>query len=165
MLLKICTILLFLSSFLVAQESHAQYKAKRYNAIVRPLSGKRYKGILERVDEKGLTIRFHKTSKYFLADTVRKIRIKKYNAQNKSLLAGSILGLAGGLAAYTIQEDKGNTSPIILPVVIVSSALSGAALVGTINSFTAVKTYKNVNKLESFKPVSLELRKYSLSKL
>lgn len=144
--------------------AQAQYKIKRYSAVVRTEQGKRYRGLLESVDDRGLTIRFHKNEKYIAADSIHTIRIKKYNAQNRSLLTGSLLGLAGGLAVYSIEKDKGNVNASILPVVIISSAVAGGGIAGIINSITAKEKFENLQQPNRFQQIRERLRQYALYK-
>lgn len=141
----------------------AQVKIKRYDAIVK-VNHTRYKGLLELVDAKGLTINFHNKAKYIAADSIESIRIKKYNAQNRSLLIGGLVGLAGGLTVYKLERDKGNVAPIILPVVIVSSAVAGAAIVGIVNSVTSVEKFEQVNSPGEFNKIRARLKQYALNR-
>jgi hypothetical protein len=160
--LKLFTFLLFFG--LTAHDVFSQIKIKRYDAVVRTVSGRRFKGVLETVDDKGLTIRFHKVSKLISADSIKTIRIKRYNAQNRNLLAGGLLGLASGLTIYKLESDKGNLQPINLPVILVSSTLTGAAIFGTINSITSVEKYKNVNQQGYYQQIKDSIKQYSLSR-
>ena len=155
--------LILLFAFGCSNGSYAQSKPKRYDAIIRTTGGLRFKGLLQSVDGKGLSISYRRSSRFLSADTIKTIRIKKYNAQNRTLLAGSLAGLLGGLTVYSIEKDKGNVQPIILPVVIISSTLTGAAIFGTINSITSVQKFEAVNRPGRFGEIKDELRTYSVN--
>ena len=161
--LKFSTFIFFIFCA-IGSGAFAQHKVKRYDAIVKTTQGKRFKGLLENVNESGLTIRFHKQSKFIAPDSIKTIRIKRYNAQNRHLLTGGLLGLAGGLTAYKLENDKGNVGPIILPVVIVSSTLAGSAIFGTINSLTAVERFEDVSEGGNYRTIREKLKSYSLSR-
>ncbi len=160
---KIIAFFLLFSTYFI-NHSFAQSKPKRYDAIVRTENGRRFKGLLESVEDNGLTIFYHRRSKFISADSIKTIRIKKYNAQNRAFLIGGLLGVGSGLAIYVNQEDKGNVQPIILPVVIVSSTVAGAAIGGIINSFISRQKYENVNTEGRFKAIKEELKSYSVKK-
>jgi hypothetical protein len=159
MKLKTLPFLLLLFTYCL-NNSFAQSKSKRYDAIVRTANGLRFKGLLESVDNKGLTI-FHRRASWFIAaDTIKTIWIKKYKAQNRTLLAGGLVGLASGLTVYAIEKDRGNVQPVILPVVIISSAFTGAAILGTINSITSLQKFEHVNRPDRFKEIKEELKSF-----
>jgi len=154
----IISVILICGSIIVS----AQSKKDRYDAIIRTELHQRYKGLLLKVDESGLTIRFHTQDKYIAAGSIRSIRIKRYNAQNKSFLAGSLLGLGGGLTIYGVQKNKGNLNQSVLPVVIISSVVTGAAVAGALNSAVSVVKFQNVQK-KNFYDISSQLKKFSQS--
>ena len=158
MKLKLTLLLIILSSGLSA---FAQSKGKEYDAIVYSIDNSRYKGFIQNVSESGITIDYLGRNKYIPADSISKIRIKQVKALRKHALIASVGGLVGGYFIYEPQHSSGKLSILALPIYMVGSAIVAGILGAGVNSFTSVKTYKNVQMAGNFKLIQPELNKFS----
>jgi hypothetical protein len=158
MKLKLTLLLFILSSGLSA---YAQSKGKEYDAIVYSINNTRYKGFVQNVSESGITIDYFGRNKFIPADSINKIRIKHVKALRKHALIASVGGLVAGYFIYEPQHNSGKVSVLALPIYMVGSAVVAGIIGAGVNSFTAVKTYKNVQAPGNFKIIQPELIKFS----
>lgn len=142
-------------------------KPKNYDAIVYSTTQHRYKGILENVTDKGVTIDYFGVSKFIDADSIRIIKIKRSSALKSHAFTGAAAGLLVGIPIYIDGNNKGKLSSLALPVVLIGTTLTGAAFVSAINSLTHVRKYeiKRDTPFKSIHPILLRYSKASPSKL
>lgn len=133
---------------------------KDYDAVIYTSNRNRYKGFLEDVTEKGITIDYFGQSKYIAADSIQGIKIKRSSALKNYALAGAALGLVAGIPVYLDGHGQGKLSLLALPVVLIGITLSGAVVGSLINTVTYVKRYKTQGDT-GFKSIYPILFRYS----
>jgi hypothetical protein len=136
-------------------------RPKNYHAIIYSVNNERYKGFLQDVTDKGVTIDFYGKSKFISADSISSIKIKRSSALKRHALTAGGIGLLAGIPVYIDGNNKGQLSSLALPVVVIASSLGGA-LVGTlINTVTSVQRFDKINKGNSYKSIQPVLLRYS----
>lgn len=158
---KLFLALLVLGAALTGNQVFAQ-KAKEYKAVIHTSDGTRYSGVLTNANLEGFTIKARNGAmRFFDADTVSEVKIRSKNALNNNMLLGTTAGLAAGGMLYRNQESRGNVTTMVLPVVIVSSIVSGAGVGGFFNSFFAKERFENVST--SYPQIQRKLAAYAVS--
>ena len=141
--------------------SFAAKKPKNYNAIIYSNTQHRYKGFLQDVTDKGVTIDYYGKSKFISADSISSIKIKRTSALKRHAFLASLIGLGAGIPVYIDGNNNGKLSSLALPVVVIASTLGGA-LVGTLlNTVTSVQRFDKINKGNSFASIQPVLLRYS----
>jgi hypothetical protein len=139
----------------------ADQKPKNYDAIIFTNSEHRYKGLLLDVSDKGMIIDYLGQQKFFSADSISSIKIKRIGSRKKYALAAGGIGFLAGIPIYIDGNNKGKLSSLALPVVLVGTAVGGVLIGSLVNSVTAVQRFDNVNKEISFKSIQPVLLRYS----
>ena len=139
----------------------ADQKPKNYDAIVYTNTDHHYKGLLLDVSDKGMTIDYLGQQKFFSADSISSIKIKRSGSRKKHALTAGGIGLLAGIPIYIDGNNKGKLSSLALPVVVVGTAVGGVLIGSLINSVTAVQRFDNINKETSFKSIQPVLLRYS----
>jgi ABC-type spermidine/putrescine transport system permease subunit II len=118
--------------------------------------------VLTAANQEGFSIKARNGAmRFFDADTVSEVKIRSKNALNNNMLLGTTAGLAAGGMLYHNQESRGNVTTMVLPVVIVSSIVSGAGVGGFFNSFFAKEKFENVSS--SYPEIQRKLAAYAVS--
>ena len=132
---------------LLAEQASVLAKAKpyKYDAVVYTANHNRYKGNIETVTDKGMTLIVRGHQQFFAADSMVAVKIKRHSALSTSMLSGSVVGLGGGAVLYSSLQSKDKVNALTLPAFVVGSIVYGAGLGALVNAFTAVKRYHNVN--------------------
>lgn len=160
--MKFC--LLIFISFLVATAAFAKKKPKEYNAIV--YSDKiRYKGFIEKVSDKGITIDYLGVSKFIPAESISRIKVKRTKGLSQSVFISSAGGLIAGSALYSYEQNKSTVNMSAIPVIVIGTTLVSAGVGAIINSFTSVVNYKHVNEGDNYKKIHVKLAQYSAAQL
>ena len=133
---------------------------KEYDAVIYTSNRIRYKGFLEDVTEKGITIDYLGQSKYIAADSIQGVKIKRSDALKNHALAGAAFGLIAGIPVYLDGHGQGKLSLLALPVVLIGMTLSGALVGSFVNTVTHVKRYK-IQGDTGFKSIYPILFRYS----
>lgn len=153
--------LLFCLTGIAGSVSLASPKPKNYDAVIYTSSDHRYKGSLLDVSEKGMTIDHQGQTRFFSADSISSIKIKRSNAMKKNVLVSSVIGLGVGIPIYIDGNNKGKLSSLALPVVLVGTTVGGVLIGTLINSVTAVQRFNGINTGTSFKSIQPVLLRYS----
>ena len=148
--------LIFSGSF-----SLAAGKPKNYDAIIHSITNHRYKGFLQDVSDKGVTIDYLGQSKFFSADSISSIRIKRTGSIRKYTSIAGGIGAAAGIPVYIDGHNKGKLSIMALPVVVVGTAFGGSLVGWLINSLSSVQRFSHINHGTSFKSIQPVLLRYS----
>ncbi|TZF84678.1 hypothetical protein FW774_06765 [Pedobacter sp. BS3] len=122
----------------------AKEKPYKYDAVLYTSGHNRYKGNIETVTDKGISLIIRKQQQFFSADSISSIKIKRHSALSTSMLLGSVAGLGGGAVLYNSLHHKDKVNELSLPVFVVGSIVYGASLGALVNSITAVKKYHGV---------------------
>ena len=139
----------------------ADQKPKNYDALIVTNTDHHYKGLLMDVSDKGMTIDFLGKQKFFSADSISSIKIKRIGSRKKHALVGGGIGLLAGIPIYIDGNNRGKLSSLALPVVLVATAVGGVLIGSLVNSVTAVQRFDNINKETSFKSIQPVLLRYS----
>lgn len=153
--------LLFCLILSLGNASVAGLKPKNYDAIIYTNTDHRYKGFLLDVSDKGLTIDYLGETKFFSADSIKSIKIKRSGALKKHALKASVFGLAAGIPIYMDGNNRGKLSSLALPVVLVGTTIAGGGIGALINAVTAVQRFDKINTGTSFKSIQPVLLRYS----
>ena len=156
--LKYC---LLFCVFLSGSVSLAAPKSKNYDAIIYSATNHRYKGFLQDVSDKGVTIDYYGHSKFFSADSISSIRIKRTGSIRRNTLAAGGIGALAGIPIYMDGHNKGKLSIMALPVVVMGTALGSSVVGWLINSLTSVQRFDHINQGISFKSIQPVLLRYS----
>ena len=141
--------------------SLAAPKPKNYDAIIHSNTNHRYKGFLQDVSDKGVTIDYLGQSKFFSADSITRIRIKRVSSTRRHTLAAGGIGAVAGIPIYIDGHNKGKLSIMALPVVVMGTAFGGSLVGWLINSLTSVQRFNHINQGTSFKSIQPVLLRYS----
>lgn len=153
MKLKLSFALALLFSVQLIGNAALAQKKKKYDAVVRTTDGRRYKGVLTVADEKGISIAVRGRTINFEGSKVSDVKIRSHNSLNKNMLGGAVLGLGSAYLIYNNQHQKGKTTAVVLPVVVVGSFLYGAAAGALFNSFFAKERFHDVSRhYKEFQP-------------
>lgn len=136
-------------------------KVKNYNAVIKTNSDHRYKGFLQDVTDKGVTIDYYGKPKFIGSDSISTIRIKRTNDLKKLSTITAGIGLAASVPVYIDGNNKGKLSLLALPVVLVAGTLGGALIGTLINSATSVQRFRKVNEEIPYKNIQPVLLRYS----
>jgi hypothetical protein len=145
---------------LMGNRSFAQ-KVKSYNAIITTNTDHRYKGFLQDVSDKGLTIDYYGESRFIASDSISSIKIKRSDGLKRYSIVGAGVGLAAAIPIYIDGNNQGKLSLLALPVVLVAGTMGGALIGTLINAATSVKRYKKINDGIPFKNIQPVLLRYS----
>lgn len=159
-------IFVFLFGFLVVYSAEAKKRPKRYNAVVHLTDNSSYKGIIEKVSAKGITIDYYGSSKFISAGVINSIRVKKAGTLTKSVLIGAAAGLLVGYGIYEKEvSNKTIQAGASFPVVVIGTALVGSGIVALINSFLPKKHYNNLQQAGEYKKIVPALEEYAAESL
>ncbi|HUH33402.1 MAG TPA: hypothetical protein VLZ28_05570 [Daejeonella sp.] len=139
----------------------ADQKPKNYDAIIHTNTDHRYKGLLLDVSDKGMTIDYLGQQKFFGADSISSIKIKRTGSRKRHSLTAGGIGLLAGIPIYVDGNSKGKLSSLALPVVVVGTAVGGVLIGSLVNSVTAVQRFNKINQETSFKSIQPVLLRYS----
>jgi hypothetical protein len=141
--------------------SLAAPKPKNYDAIIYSATNHRYKGFLQDVSDKGITIDYFGQSKFFSADSISSIRIKRTGSIRRHALAAGGIGAVSGIPIFIDGHNRGKLSIMALPVVMAGTAFGGSLAGWLINSLTSVQRFNHINQGTSFKSIQPVLLRYS----
>lgn len=146
--------------FLTSFSAFAKPKPAHYYAVIYSENNLRFKGNLEKVSEKGLTIDYFGKSKFISADSIKSIKIKRSVALKKYALIGSAGGLLAGAAIYNHGNQQGKLSILALPVVLIAGTLAGATIGALVNTMTSVEKHQISNPAD-YRSLYSSLIRYS----